>query len=131
MTGEQLTARQKLLAKIKALLAKTVANGCTEAEAMDALEMAQRMMEEYEVTETDLQFGAEQAQMDKREQDDRDRIREYLATAVGQFCQCEVWRGGHESITFCGLPSDTVFAHWLLDTLADFVKRELGNDLVG
>jgi hypothetical protein len=87
--------------------------------------MAQRMMAEYEVAETDLQFGGERALMDEREVDDRDRIRQNLSVAVARFCQCEVWSRGGYGLTFCGLESDVIFAHWLLDTLADFVKREL------
>lgn len=46
--------RTNLLNKIRALLSKTVEAGCTEAEAMSALSMAQAMMDAYEVTEEDL-----------------------------------------------------------------------------
>jgi hypothetical protein len=87
-------------------------------------------MAEWEITETDLQFGGEQATMDEREADDRDRIRQNLSVAVGRFCQCEVWSKGGYNLTFCGLQSDTLFAHWLLDMLADFVKRELVKHLM-
>jgi len=45
---------EKTLNKIRALLAKTIENGCTEAEAMAAIEMARAMMDAYEVTEADL-----------------------------------------------------------------------------
>jgi Protein of unknown function (DUF2786) len=34
-------------ARIKALTDKTVANGCTEAEAMSAAEMVRRLLERY------------------------------------------------------------------------------------
>ena len=43
--------REGLFAKVRALLAKTVENGCTEAEAMAALELARRLMAEHEITE--------------------------------------------------------------------------------
>ncbi len=119
-------SRKALLEKIKALLAKTVANGCTEAEALAALEKARAMMAEHEVTEADLSFGGEEVRAQAKRQEDRDRTRLFLAPAVGDFCGCKSWSGGgRDNIIFCGLESDTVFAHWLLDMLGDFVAREL------
>jgi len=121
-----MTNRKALLAKVRALLAKTVENGCTEAEAMAALAKARELMDEYDLTDTDLAFGGEEVKAEERNVADRHRIRDYLATAVGTFCQCKAWSGmTYEHVTFCGLDSDTVFAHWLLDTLADFVDRAL------
>jgi hypothetical protein len=120
------SARKALLAKIKALLAKTVENGCTEAEAIAALEKASALMAEHEVTNADLDFGDEQVTRAARTVDDRDRIRENLCQAVAAFAQCQTWFGTwHEEINFCGLEGDVIFADWLLDTLADFVRREL------
>lgn len=119
-------ARKSLLAKIKALLAKTVENGCTEAEALAALEKASAMMREHEVTNADLDFGDEQVARSTRSVDDRDRIRENLCNAVGYFTHCRCWTGpGFEEISYCGLEGDVVLADWLLDMLADFVNREL------
>ena len=46
--------RDKILSKIRGLLAKTLEAGATEPEAMAALEMAQNMMTAYEVTEAEL-----------------------------------------------------------------------------
>jgi hypothetical protein len=121
------TARDKLLAKMRALMARTVANGCTAAEAMAALDMLQRMKDEHDVDDVDLQLGDDPVITEQRQADDRDRIRESLVMAVGAFCQCRAWSTRHhrEQLTFCGLQSEVIFAHWLLDTLADFVKRSL------
>src|SRR3974390_1440464 len=105
MTGEQLSGRKRLLDKIKALLAKTVAAGCTEAEAMSALDLAQRLMAEWEISGTDLKFGGEQCVMNERDVDDRTQIRKFLAVAVARFCQCETWSKGMYNTTFCGLQS--------------------------
>lgn len=46
--------RDKIIAKIVALLAKTVANGATEAEAMSAAEKATELMALYQLEETEL-----------------------------------------------------------------------------
>ncbi len=121
-----MASRKDILVKIKALLAKTVANGCTEAEAFAALAKAQAMMSAHDISDEDLTFGGEGAEKASRVVSDRDRIRDRLKTAVGHFTHCVSWSGPVlDEISFCGLDSDTVFAHWLLDTLADFVSREL------
>lgn len=119
--------RKALIAKIQALLAKTVKNGCTEAEAMSALEKARAMMADHDVDQDDLTFGGETCIDHSTTAKDRDRVRESLATAVGAFCECRAWTAGFERIVFFGLQSDTGFANWLLTTLADFVRRELEN----
>lgn len=124
-----MTPRQKLLAKIKALLEKTVVNGCTEGEAMSALAKARELMDEYEVTDTDLTFGGEEAQVDTQPKPDREEIRARLCLAVGAFCGCQGFKNGFERIAYVGFYADTTFAHWLLDTLEEFVKRELRNYL--
>jgi hypothetical protein len=123
------TSREALIAKIKALLAKTVGNGCTEAEAIAALELASRLMAENAIGDTDLAFDGEGVAATPARADDRQGIRAKLCPSVGRFCGCRSWTGSFEEIVFCGLVSETVFAHWLLDTLGDFVGRELGNYL--
>lgn len=49
------TNRDKLIHKIRALMAKTVENGCTEAEMMAAMSMAQAMMDAYDVSLDDIE----------------------------------------------------------------------------
>jgi hypothetical protein len=53
--------RDELIEKIRALMSKTVANGCTEAEALAALDKARAFMDAYEVTEAELQLTKEEA----------------------------------------------------------------------
>lgn len=127
-----MTARDKLLAKMRALMAKTVANGCTVAEAMAALDMLQRMKDQHDVDDAELhQLADDPVIVEPRTADDRDRIREQLVMAVAAFCQCRAWSTRHhlDELTFCGLQSEVIFAHWLLDTLADFVRRSLADYL--
>lgn len=47
--------RAELIAKIKALKAKTIENGCTMAEAMAASEAAARLMRKHQLEEDDLE----------------------------------------------------------------------------
>jgi len=52
-----MTHREKLIAKIRALTAKTVSAGCTEAEALAAAEKAAELMREHAVSEVLLDMG--------------------------------------------------------------------------
>ena len=49
--------RNSIIDKIKALLAKTTANGATEAEMMSALDKASAMMDAYDITDAELQVA--------------------------------------------------------------------------
>jgi hypothetical protein len=53
--------RNSLLEKIRALMSKTTENGCTEAEALAALDKARALMDAYEVTDEDLQLSKAEA----------------------------------------------------------------------
>lgn len=107
----------------------TVENGATEGEMLHALGLARKLMDEFDISEADLQFGGEEVTREARVVTDHDRIREKLCTPVGRFCGCHAWKDRNSSatLTFCGLQSETIFAHWLLDMLADFVLREVDN----
>jgi hypothetical protein len=128
--------RESVLNKIRALLAKTMENGCSEAEAMAALGKAQAMKDAYAVTEAELNLTKEEKAILRREPPgtkDPHRIKWFLLGAVTKFCNCEGWRrrrtdGG--GIVFCGLSSDAQFASWLLDTLANFMQAEIVNFLM-
>src|ERR1700680_460030 len=126
--------RESILDKIRALMSKTAENGCTEHEALAALDKARAMMDAYEVTEADLALSkAESAILRKEPEGSKDphSIKAYMASAVAQFCDCKVWRNGGGGLTFCGLNSDARFATWLLDNLTSFVQAELTKHLMG
>lgn len=123
--------RNSVFDKIRALLSKTTENGCTEAEALAALDKARALMDAYQVTDEDLQLSkAEAAILHTEPRDARDphKIKWYLGSAVGEFCGCKIWRSS-DGFTFCGLRSDVQFATWLLDHLAMFVQAELASYL--
>src|SRR6516225_6840700 len=126
--------RESLLDKIRALLAKTVENGCTELEALAALAKARAMMDAYAVGDDELSLTKEEKAILRREPpDSKDpyRIKQYLATSVAKFCECTVWRDRGGILVFCGLRADAQFATWLLDTLAAFVQNEIVSHLMG
>jgi hypothetical protein len=133
--------RESLLAKIRALLAKTVDNGATEPEALAALDKAQAMMDAYEVTEEDLQLTREEKAIIRgTKPNDKHGIRYELCDAVADFTGTKYWfysknlsltrrRKLERTVVFAGLPSDVQFAEWLLDHLELFVRGELANFL--
>jgi hypothetical protein len=126
--------RENLLGKIRALMSKTTENGCSEAEALAALDKARAMMDAYEVTAEDLQMTKEEKAVFRTEPPgsaDPHGIKAGLCMAVAQFCECKVWRTREKTLTFCGMQSDARFATWLLDNLTTFVQSELASFLMG
>lgn len=119
-------ARKKLLERVKAILAKTIANGCTEGEAMAALAKAKELMATYDINEKELDaFSKEKTTTFATENRDPYEIKRNLCVNVGKFTRCKAYRDRAEVINFAGKESDIVFAAWLLDTLQRFVMREL------
>lgn len=127
--------RESIIEKIKALLAKTTANGCTEAEMMAALDKASAMIDAYDISDDELQLAKDEAAMlhaDPPDASDPHRLKWRLSYGVRQFCGVEIYRSSKETgLKFVGMPSDTNLARWLLDTLADFVFHELYTHLIG
>jgi hypothetical protein len=130
------TNRDGLIEKVKALLSKTVDNGCIEEEALAALDKAHALMDAYEVTGADLQLTKEETAILRSEPPDSldpHDIKFHLMGSVADFCGCKAWRTRKpegKAVTFCGLSSDVRLATWLLDTLAAFVQAELARHLM-
>lgn len=118
-------ARKKMLERVKAILSKTMENGCTESEAMAALAKARELMATYEIDEKELEDVAEKAQVHKTAASDPYSIKRELCVNVGRFTSCKAFRDREEVINFAGKEGDIIFATWLLDTLQRFVMREL------
>jgi hypothetical protein len=127
--------RNSIIEKIKALLAKTTANGATEAEMLSALDKASAMMDAYDITDEDVKVARDEAVMhhaDPPDLKDPHSIKWRLSYGVAQFCGVQIFRSRHETGLRCiGLPSDVQFATWLLDNLADYVFAELYAHLIG
>jgi Protein of unknown function (DUF2786) len=117
--------RNSIIEKIKALLAKTTANGATEAEMLSALDKASAMMDAYDITDADLREARDEAAMlhaEPPDLKDPHSIKWRLSYGVAEFCGVQIFRSRHQTGLKCiGMPSDVQFAMWLLDNLADFV----------
>lgn len=58
-TLNQITKRERVKGRIRALVERTTSNGCTEAEALAAAEMAGRLLERYALTMEEVDLRAE------------------------------------------------------------------------
>jgi hypothetical protein len=133
--GGVMPNRDKIIEKIKALLAKTTANGCTEAEMLTAFDKASAMQDAYDITDDDVREARDEAAMmhsDPPDLLDPHKIKWRLSGVISKFCNVQIFRSSRETGLKCiGMPSDVQFAMWLLDTLADFVFAELYAHLIG
>lgn len=119
-------SRKKMLEKVKAILSKTMENGCTEGEAMAALAKARELMATYEIDEKELNEAVkEKTTTFATAASDPYDIKHGLSVNVGRFTNCKAFRDREDVINFAGKESNIVFATWLLDTLQRYVMRAL------
>ena len=86
--------RNSIIEKIKALLAKTVENGATEAEMLSALAKASAMKDAYDISDADLQLAKDEAAMlhaDPPDLADPHKIKWRLGGAVAAFCNVRIF----------------------------------------
>jgi hypothetical protein len=82
----------RVKARIKALTDKTVANGCTEAEAMSAAEMVGRLLERYALSMDEIEVrSARCVQVEVHVGRRRRRPIDGCVPAIARFCDCKVW----------------------------------------
>ena len=104
--------RQAAMNRIRALMAKTVSNGCTESEALAAAKKIGELMDRYGLTYSDLELKSERCR--QHSASDRHHDVNLAASAIARFCSCRVWfKGG--GIEYFGLPIDVVIAGYMTD----------------
>ncbi len=82
----------RVKARIKALTEKTVANGCTEAEAMSAAAMVGRLLERYALSMDEIEVRtARCVQVEVALGSKRRRPIDGCVLAIARFCDCKVW----------------------------------------
>jgi hypothetical protein len=119
--------KEKYALLVKALLAKTLANGCTEEEALTAAYKARELMAKYQLTMADIDVKKEGAAHVEREGFANSPEMHVIITlypVIGKFAECRAWQnqGGYK-VNFVGMASDVMFCEWLLDMLCEFVYR--------
>lgn len=111
----------KVRARIAALRAKTQANGCTEAEALAAAEMAARIMAEHGFSDLDVEIGAARG----RETTVKATWRTHIAATVQTVTNTAgVHLAGSGSIEFVGRDPWPEVAVYLYSVMVQAVERE-------
>jgi hypothetical protein len=92
VTVSQTVELSRVKARIKALTERTVANGCTEAEAMAAAEMVGRLLERYALSMDAIEIRtARCVQVEVPLGGRRRRPIDGCVPAIARFCDCKVW----------------------------------------
>jgi Protein of unknown function (DUF2786) len=127
--------------RIKALTDKTVANGCTEAEAMAAADMVGRLLERYALNMDEIEIRAARCvQVEVPLGGRRRRPIDACVPTIARFCDCKVWlarataanseqtdfdpaRRGSRYVFF-GFETDTALASYLFTVIERAVSTE-------
>lgn len=124
-------ALDRLRLRIEALRAKTVANGCTEGEALAAAAKVAELLDRYDLSLTDVEIGRSSCEQLVYEVRRNKRIPlDECIGAIADFCDCRVWRekdrSGDVRWVFFGLRADIEAAHCLAELIDSAVRTELG-----
>jgi len=91
-TVSQTDELSRVKARIKALTEKTIANGCTEAEAMAAAEMVGRLLERYALSMDAIEIRTARCiEVAVPLGGRRRRPIDGCVPAIARFCDCKVW----------------------------------------
>ena len=119
--------KKKISERIRALRAKTVANGCTEEEAAAAAAMVAKLLARYNMTldETELKENAF-AQARQPLEDILGRSIHKIANAIAYMMDIRYWKtnpGEAPAITFFGFSHEVEIATYLLDICRNAMKN--------
>lgn len=117
-----------IIRKVKGLLSKTEAAGCSEHEALAALQLAAALMEEHDLSMSQVEFEeSEYIQHPQRFATGKINPTWHPVRGVfgdiARFCDCDYWMHSFDLVYF-GLKSDTEIAHYLTEVL----KRAMGTE---
>lgn len=131
MTNQN-TELAKVKARIKALLDRTVQNGCTEQEALVAAGLVGKLLEQYSLTMSEIDVREEKCVTVEVYTDSAHRDEMWhVAFTIGEFCGCKVWfrgGGGHYSkgrYFYFGQETDAKLAVYLFEVIQKAVKTEV------
>jgi len=116
-------------AQIRAMSNKTVANGCTEAEAMTAIAMVGKLLQKYNLSMDEVQLRDEKCDTLQIHTGSKHKDGLYYAvSAIADFCDCKVWTVRSKnglSYSFFGQESDRLMVRYLFDVITSALNTEL------
>lgn len=121
--------QEDIARRVRALLNKTVANGCTEAEALAAAQAARRIMDQHRLTQSDVQIEAEPIDDIWIDRPTAQKLAavDLCCAAISKYCGTKSWyeyKGGKRMWRVIGLKADTAMAKYLYEMLATTIARE-------
>lgn len=123
-----MTNKEKIKAKIEALLAKTTENGATEAEAMAAAEKAASLMLQYEIEAGEIGIRAEakncKAVWANYSKYGKTAIARGAAVGVAKLFDCRVWEDAGVRVAFFGLEKDVEIAGYVFACITNAILAE-------
>ncbi len=113
----------KLKSRIQALRAKTVTNGCTEAEALSAAAKVAELLDQHDLSVSDLEIRDEQCERGVIETNRKQRQPiSMCVAAIAVFADCKVWQekdeAGKVRFVFFGLRPGVEMARYVYDVVA-------------
>jgi hypothetical protein len=119
----------KLKTRIQALRAKTVENGCTEQEALAAAAKVAALLDQYDLSLTDVQMRREQCEKGVIATNSKKRhpITACIG-AIAEFCDCKVWlekdEAGKVGYVFFGLKPGVEMARYVYEVIEGAMRTE-------
>lgn len=125
-----MTDREKIAARIRALMAKTLENGCTEAEAVAAAELAAKLLGQYNMTLDEVEMRASPFKRHQEAHDDPVGERLWrIASAISKLTNVNYWtsRPGVRpiEINFFGFAHEVLIAEYLLEICRRAMRTEM------
>ena len=116
------TDLDKLKTRLQGLRAKTMANGCTEAEALSAAAKVAELLDRHDLSLSDLELREELCERSVIETNRKQRQPiSACIPAIAEYCDCKVWREKDASgirYVFFGLRPSIEMAHYVHDVIA-------------
>jgi Protein of unknown function (DUF2786) len=128
---ENLAVKEGLVQKLQALQNMTVANGCTESEALVAADKAAELLERYGLSMQELKAAAPNLLCDQNTMNcGRPRFThevQFLAPVIAQFTKTKTWLSRTSTevqMTFFGLKADVHIASYLFNVFRSAMETE-------
>lgn len=120
--------RDSIIKKIQLLKEKTVSNGCSEAEALSAAEKISQLLNEYDLSMSDVEIKSQVFEQNDLILDGsvRKPIHDIVAN-IGTFTDTKVWYAKKDKkfvYSFFGAKNDVMFAYYLFNILSNSMDFE-------
>src|SRR5215212_2229287 len=122
---DQQTELAKVKARIRALAARTVERGCSEAEALAAAAKVGELLEVYGLSMSEVELREEVCVQRRVSVTGPQRLAlRWLYPSLLRFCECRGWTDGRADFVLYGLEPDVQMAEWLLHVIARALTHE-------